>query len=205
MKVNGMGESFFTYIHRMSVSKNLMITCGLPATGKTRAADIIGKEKGYILIRTDILRFEVLRGEDIFDAKVASNERKKSLVYDELFRLADELSSSGENIILDATFMTQGLRKMAAEIAAKNRFCFTLQETRCPRETSLKRIAERNKDHYESNALTEEAYLGVEKHYEKTDIKEIHGHYPFLPMNHFLIDTSSDKVEEWWVMENEIE
>ena len=49
---------------------------------------------------------EVLKNEDIFDEKVASDMDKRVMVYDEMFRLADESLKKGDGVILDATFIT---------------------------------------------------------------------------------------------------
>ena len=62
------------------------------------------------MLRSDIIRLEVLKNEDIFDNKVASNMNKRTQVYDEVFRLADEYLKGEKAIILDATFVTQELR-----------------------------------------------------------------------------------------------
>jgi predicted kinase len=82
---------------------------------------VIARLKGYIMLRTDMIRLEVLRGEDIFDEKVAANMDKRKMVYEEMFRLAHELCAKGDSIILDATFIAQSLRRRAAEVAARHR------------------------------------------------------------------------------------
>jgi len=62
--------------------------------------------------------------------------------------------------------VSQSLRRRAAEVAAKNRKRFVIQQTQCPQEVSLRRISERSKENYESNALTEQAYLNNKKKFE---------------------------------------
>ena len=102
----------------------------------------------------------MLKNEDVFDVKVAGNMNKRLSVYDEVFRRADELAKKKQDgMILDATFVTQELRRRAAEIAAKHNLTFVIMQTSCPQEVSLARIKRRTKEKYESNALTEEAYL----------------------------------------------
>jgi predicted kinase len=59
----------------------LLITCGLPGTWKTETSQEVSKIKGYPVLRTDLIRLEVFRNEDVFDEKVASNMRKRELVY----------------------------------------------------------------------------------------------------------------------------
>jgi hypothetical protein len=148
-----------------------------------------------------MIRLEVLKGEDIFDEKVASNMDKRRLVYDEMFRLGEELASKGESILFDATFVSQSLRRRAAEVAAKNRKRFVIQQTQCPQEVSLRRISERSKENYESNALTEQAYLNNKKKFEAVDLEELKRLFPTLNILHLLVDTTSNLETEWFVVD----
>ncbi|MEJ2280817.1 MAG: hypothetical protein P8X97_02720 [Candidatus Bathyarchaeota archaeon] len=70
----------------------LLITCGLPGTWKTETSQEISKIKGYPILRTDLIRLEVLKNEDIFDPKVAGNMNKRAMVYDEMFNQAENLA-----------------------------------------------------------------------------------------------------------------
>jgi predicted kinase len=147
-----------------------------------------------------MIRLEVLKNEDIFDEKVASNMNKRMLVYDEMFKMAHELARKGQGIILDATFVTQALRRRAAEVAAKSGMPLVIQQTRCPKEVSLRRISERTKENYESNALTEQAYTNNLKKFEIVDLEDLKSLYPDLNIVHLLVDTTSDLTEEWYVV-----
>src|SRR3989304_2647333 len=110
-----MKEPFAKFIHSELGSNTLLITCGLPGTWKTETAEEISKIKGYPILRSDLIRLEVLKNEDVFDAKVAGNMSKRLSVYDEVLRRADELAGGSERgVILDATFFTQELRRRAA-------------------------------------------------------------------------------------------
>lgn len=153
-----MKEPFASFIRAELEPRTLLITCGLPASYKTETSEEISKIKGYPILRSDLIRLEVLKNEDVFDARVAGNMSKRLSVYDELFRRADDLASkSKDGMILDATFVTQDLRQRAAEIAEKNNMRFVILQTSCPQEVSITRIKRRTKEKYESNALTEEA------------------------------------------------
>jgi hypothetical protein len=142
-----------------------------------------------------------LKGEDIFDEKVASNMDKRRLVYDEMFRLGEELAGKGESILFDATFVSQSLRRRAAEVAAKNRKRFVIQQTQCPQGISLRRISERSKENYESNALTEQAYLNNKKKFEAVDLEDLKRLFPTLNILHLLVDTTSNLETEWFVVD----
>jgi len=199
-----MREPFKQFMTTELGGNTVLIACGLPASYKTETTEVIARLKGYAILRTDMIRLEVLRGEDIFDEKVASNMDKRKLVYDEMFRLAEELSGKGESVILDATFVTQSLRRRAAGVAAKQGRCFVIQQTRCPQEVSLRRISERSKENYESNALTEQAYLNNKNKFEAVDLEDLKGLYPDLRILHLLVDTTSDLEDDWLVV-NKVE
>jgi predicted kinase len=195
-----MREPFKKFMTEELGENTVLIACGLPASYKTETTEVIARLKGYTILRTDMIRLEVLRGEDIFDEKVASNMDKRKLVYDEMFRLAEELSGKGESVILDATFVTQSLRRRAAGVAAKQGRRFVIQQTQCPQEVSLRRISERSKENYESNALTEQAYLNNKNKFEAVDLEDLKSLHPGLDLLHLLVDTTSDLEDEWLVI-----
>lgn len=196
-----MKEPFASFVETQLDSRTLLITCGLPASYKTETSEEISKIKRYPILRSDLIRLEVLKNEDIFDAKVAGNMSKRLSVYDELFRRADEQAAKEQGgLILDATFVTQELRRRAAEIAAKNNMTYVILQTSCPQEVSLARIKRRTKEKYESNALTEEAYLANKNKFEPVDIDDLKQKYPSLKIVHLTVDTCHDEADRWYVI-----
>jgi predicted kinase len=177
----------------------LLIVCGLPGTWKTETTEEVSRIKGYPLLRTDLIRLEVLKNEDIFDEKVASNMDKRTLVYDEMFARAEKILRKGDGVILDATFITQPLRRCAAAVAAKHNLTFIILQTDCPQEVAVARILKRTKEDYESNALTEEAYLSNKKRFEEVNLNDLKGSYPDLNIIHFIVDTRNDQPEDWYI------
>ena len=115
-----MREPFIDFMKTELTPETVLIACGLPASYKTETTEMIAKLKGYRILRTDMIRLEVLKNENIFDEKVASSMEKRELVYDEMFRTADELAGKNHGIILDATFVTQSLRRRAAGVSSRN-------------------------------------------------------------------------------------
>ena len=200
-----MKEPFASFIEAKLEPRTLLITCGLPASYKTETSEEIAKIKGYTILRSDLIRLEVLKNEDVFDAKVAGNMSKRLSVYDEVFRRADELGKKDKTggIILDATFVTKELRERAAEIAAKNNLTFVIMQTSCPQEVSLSRIAKRTKEKYESNALTPEAYLANKSKFEPIDIESIKKKHPDLKITHLTVDTCHNEKEKWVIIGEE--
>ena len=195
-----MREPFAKFVKANLKPDVLLITVGLPASWKTETSEEIAKIRGYTIVRTDLIRKEVLKGEDIFDEKVASNMDKRMLVYDETFRQADELLKKGKGVIIDATFIAQSLRRRAAALAAKYSRTFVILHTQCPREISLARIARRTREKYESNALTEQAYINNEKKFEKVDTDDLKRLNPGLSIVYLTVDTTKDQPADWYII-----
>ena len=193
-----MRKPFRQFIETGLGSGFVLIACGLPGTWKTETTEEVARITGYHLLRTDLIRLELLKNEDVFDEKVAASMDKRTMVYDEMFRRAEEiLGDKGEGVILDATFVTQALRRRAAALAAGHNLKFVILQTDCPQTVAVRRILARTKDNYESNALTEQAYLNNKKRFEAIDLNDLKSLYPSLDIAHLTVDTSQD-LPEWW-------
>ena len=196
-----MRERFSKFVQTQLPNETLMITSGLPGTWKTETSEEVSKIKGFPILRSDLIRLEVLKNEDVFDVKVAGNMTKRLSVYDEMFKRAeDALSKNRRGLILDATFVTQDLRKRAGEIAARNKMHLAILETECSKKVSVTRIQRRTKEKYESNALTVEAYLNNKSKFERVDIDSLKKAIPELQIIHFTVDTEQDSPESWYIV-----
>ena len=195
-----MKEPFAKFVQAELGAGVLLITCGLPGTWKTETSEEVSKIKGYPILRSDLIRLEVLKNEDIFDEKVASNMDKRMMVYEETFRRADESLKNNDGVILDATFITQSLRQRAAAIAAKHNKTFVIMQTDCPQEVAIARILRRTKEDYESNALTEQAYLSNKKRFEEVNLDDLKQLNPNLSITHLTVDTQYDPPEDWYII-----
>jgi len=198
-----MREPFRKFIKAELRPGFLLIACGLPGTWKTETTEEVAKIKGCKLLRTDLIRLEVLKNQDIFDEKVAGDMKKRTQVYDVMFQQADETLDSGNCVILDATFVTQALRQRAAAIADKHKVTFVILQTDCPQEVSINRILARDKENYVSNALTEEAYLNNKKKFEAVDPGNLKSLNPGLKIIHLVVDTAKDQPEDWYITKYE--
>jgi len=126
---------------------------------------------------------------------------KRVSVYEEMFRRAEDLAHKDRGgLILDATFVTQELRRRAAEIAAKYNMPFVIVQTHCSEEVAISRILRRTKENYESNALTREAYLNNQKRFEPVDLDDLKRRYPQLEIMHLTVDTDYDRPEDWYII-----
>jgi predicted kinase len=198
-----MKEPFTKFVETQLEPGTLLIACGLPGSYKTETTEEISKIKGFPIQRTDLIRREVLKGMDIFDEKIANNYEIRKRVYDEMFKRAEETLKKGDGVILDATFVTQELRRRAAEIAASQNKIFVIWQTSCSKYASINRILKRTKENYESNALTEQAYINNVKKFENVDLDDIKNRYPDLSIVHLTVDTERDPIEDWYIINME--
>ena len=178
----------------------LLISTGLPGSWKSPVTERISKIIHVDILRSDLIRLDVLKGLDIFDEKVASNQDNRMRVYEEMFRQAEKrLQQDAKGLMLDATFVTQALRLRAAEIANRNSRPLVIAEMVCSEEASIRRILKRTKENYESNALTHQAYLNNKALFQKVNLDNIKRPWPALEVVHIVIDTEYDEPERWQI------
>ena len=195
-----MKKDFLKVIESEIPKDSLLISVGLPGSWKSPVVEEIARSKGFQILRSDIIRLEVLKGEDIFNNKVASDPNKRKRVYEEMFRQAeDTLKTTRDGLILDATFFTQELRSRAAELAEKANRTFVIAECVCTEKRSIERISKRTKENYESNALTKEAYLNNKALFEPIDTADLKKRFKTLPIIYLTIDTEFDTPSDWKV------
>ena len=194
-------ERVFADIIQSEVPEDcVLISVGLPGSWKSPVTEEIARLKGFQILRSDIIRLEVLKGEDIFDNKVASDPDRRKRVYEEMFRQAENtLKTIQDGLILDATFFTQELRSRAAQLAEKAERAFVIAECACTEEKSIERILKRTKENYESNALTQEAYLNNKALFQPIDLSDLKKRFRTIPMICFTIDTEHDSPPDWKV------
>lgn len=148
----------------------LILICGLPATGKSTVARRLSKALGAEVLRTDIVRREII------DAP-SYTEEEKALIYRVVFLMARYLIKNDVNVIIDGTFYRDSLRKQAQEIARKQGKRFFLVETRCPEDIVLKRLEKRKKN------LRSPSDADVDVYYK------IKGLFEPIEEDHLIIDT----------------
>jgi predicted kinase len=193
-----MGKDFKEVIQSEVPSGSVLISVGLPGSWKSPVTEEIARMKNFQILRSDMIRLEVLKGEDIFDNKVASDPERRKKVYEEMFRRAETaLKNDKSGLILDATFFTQELRGRVAEMAEKFRRTFVIAECVCTEEKSIERIQKRTKENYESNALTKEAYLNNKTLFQPVNIDGLKKRFKNLPITHLTIDTEYDTLPDW--------
>ena len=192
-------ERAFSKVVESEIPKgSLLVSVGLPGSWKSPVTEEIARLKGFQILRSDMIRVEVLKGQDIFDNKVASDPDRRKKVYEEMFRRAERaLKETQDGLILDATFFTQELRSRAAELAEKAGRTLVIAECVCTEEKSIERISKRTKENYESNALTKEAYLNNKALFQPIDAADLKKRFRTLPIIYLTIDTEHNDAADW--------
>lgn len=104
----------------------LVLVGGAPATGKTTLARLLADGTGWPVLRTDAVRREVLRSEPAMRGAPRGagldegvyEPRARTRVYDVVLARARALLSSGESVVLDASWSEPAWRAHAAAVAA---------------------------------------------------------------------------------------
>ncbi len=201
MKRQGVRQTFEEVVDRVVPERCLLISVGLPGSWKSQVTEEIAKRKNFQILRSDIIRLEVLKDEDIFDPKVASDPDRREKVYEEMFRRAEKsLRAGARGLVLDATFFTQALRSRAADLAFETGRTLIVAECVCSEKKSIERILKRTKENYESNALTREAYLNNKTLFQAVDIGDLKRGRPGLLIIYVKIDTESDTASDWEIV-----
>ncbi len=141
----------------------LIVVCGLPGTGKTTISKALSQATGYTLIRTDVIRKELLKENKY-------TEKERDAVYKKIFTIADQKLRGGEECILDGTFYKKSLRDEARETAEKNGSKFHLVECVLNEDIVKKRVNERKNDESDANFSV---YHSVKKNFEPITGKRI--------------------------------
>src|SRR4030066_886184 len=103
-----MQRNFSEVIESEIPKGSVLLSVGLPGSWKSPVTEEIARRKGFQILRSDMIRLEVLKGDDIFDNKVASDPDRRKKVYEEMFKRAENtLKATRDGLILDATFFTQ--------------------------------------------------------------------------------------------------
>jgi aminoglycoside phosphotransferase family enzyme/predicted kinase len=118
---------------------------GLAGTGKTTLAAAVADALGAELLRTDVIRRELL-GAGPHPAKVDGgiyNQDARERVYEELFRRAVALHADRIAVVLDGTFSTTAMLDRARQLATDPRSEFLAIECVCRPEVACERISRR--------------------------------------------------------------
>jgi hypothetical protein len=117
----------------------LYAVCGLPGVGKTTVSSHLAERTGHDLLRSDVVRADVVADPDYTEAEIRR-------VYDELFARARERLRSDGGVVLDATFNRVAYRDRAADVAAEFDRRARFVKVTCDPSVVRERIAAREDD-----------------------------------------------------------
>ena len=119
--------------------QKLTIVCGLPGSGKTAVARLLSEAWGADLLRSDVLRKDML-------TLPTYNDDEKQAVYAALFERAGNALLAGRDVVLDAAFNKRANRERAAKVADMVKAGFVIIEVTSSEETIRDRLRHRDGD-----------------------------------------------------------
>ena len=120
-------------------SPQLIVVCGLPGVGKTTVAEDIAERVDGRLLRTDVIRKEIVSDPDY-------TAEESRMVYGELFDRARETVENGQAAVLDGTFKDATDRDRAVELSESLGVGFRLVKVECAEDVVRERIRAREDD-----------------------------------------------------------
>jgi len=114
----------------------LILIAGLPGTGKTTIAKDVAKKTKAALLRTDVIRKELIK-------KPTYSKEEAEIIFGEMFARAKSLLSKKRNVVLDAVFGRETERKKAKILAKQLNTDFKIIEIICKEKIIKRRIGKR--------------------------------------------------------------
>jgi aminoglycoside phosphotransferase family enzyme/predicted kinase len=123
----------------------LLVVGGLMGTGKSTLAAKLSETLGIESLSTDLVRHSML-GPSKVPADYGEGHYQPDMrcrVYDELLSQASKRLQDRQSVVLDGTFLTEGLRTRVQEIANRNGAVSLHVQCTCPRKVAYARIQRR--------------------------------------------------------------
>lgn len=135
----------------------LVITCGLPGSGKTFASQHLLEDTGAIRIRSDVERKRLFGLAPLADSGARGleiyTEDATRRTYARLLELAELALRAGFPVVLDAAFLRREERAVARRLADRLGVPFAILACEAPDAELRRRLRERREDASEADAL----------------------------------------------------
>lgn len=177
----------YTYATRLE-KPALILTAGMIGSGKSYQARNLASRFGADVIRTDVLRKELLniapaeRHPDAFGQGIYSNDMSRR-TYDKALEIAARKIAQGKPVIIDASFQSRADRALAVDLANRLHIPFYCIECICPDEAVKIRLEKRKMETDNPSDGRWEILQEQKRHYEAVD--------EIPAASHFRIDTSA--------------
>jgi aminoglycoside phosphotransferase family enzyme/predicted kinase len=155
---------------------SIVLTCGLPGTGKSTMARAIAKPLRALVLRSDIVRKRLAgvaiddrSGLDASGGSLYSPEWT-GRTYASLRDAAEAGLRRGRHVVVDAAFSRASQRAMFADLADRSdvpKRPFILVEATCDREVVRQRLAQRAADRREPSDADWSVYEQAERAFER--------------------------------------
>lgn len=142
---------YFHLAASYELGPSLVLTCGLPGTGKTWAAREVGRPFEAILARSDVLRKRLAHvplhqhHREEWQKGLYSSELSDQ-TYESLLEEADEALADGRTIVVDATFATASRRAPFLELARRHEVPLLILLVTAPEAVVERRMKARRSD-----------------------------------------------------------
>ena len=127
----------------------LVMTCGLTGSGKSTVARRLGERFAFDVVRSDVVRKELLgldpyeRKWDAFEAGAYSSDIT-GRTYDAMVARADEMLASGSSVVLDGCFTKRSQRAAAVALAQRRGVPLLVLECHAPESVVRERLEGRS-------------------------------------------------------------
>lgn len=147
----------------------LIILSGLPGVGKSTVAKYLQERRGFLWVRSDVLR------KELFSRPRYDESENDKLYAEALRRVAGFLEK--QSVVWDARFLKGEYREAARMLAENKGINFFLIYVTCPEDIVKERLGRRAGD---ASEATFTHYLEQKKHWKE------------IAEEHVTIDTSRD-------------
>jgi hypothetical protein len=150
----------------------LVITCGLPATGKSTLAHAVSRAAGFGMLSSDVVRKELAglhpheHAYIPFEAGIYSPEFTDR-TYAALLAQARERLLSGRSVILDAAFVRRSHRRLARRLARETGAQFVCIHLEAGDETIRRRLARRLRSGADPSDARWEIYAARKRRFQR--------------------------------------